>query len=682
MRKRGGNFFEEHIEKIVLVIIGLVCMWLLVTRVFISPNKVLLSSGEKLGPGEIDIHISKEAELLKLKLDAKPEPLPPYKRRVDDFIGLVNLPTGDIDIGLYWPLPIHSTADISDKRKYRIPWIGEVDAAAISYIRAVAYVPIIEIDEENHYDIAVSRPNDIDFVTVEAEFDVPGLYGRFYDSFAGDGVEQEEWRDPCLAVPIFASVQLQRQELGADGSWSDWQIVPRTKIDPYKKMFESVEEVEGLPPGGIKVRHLQFDDGGVRVALLQPEAYRVASAKEEWFPPSLHKKYLERQQEIETEKKRRAREAEKLEREQEREKAREEREEARGDRRGRTSETGSGSYRGQYSGRRGDYTRRDDRLGSSRRSRDRLTRTEGIDNYSESDLSARRKEREERERERKERLAELRGTLEVTTLDDIYKELDESLITKQTNLTKLRKPLLFWAHDDTVEPGKSYRYRIRLGVFNPIAGTNKFKEQDEDLKDQIVLWSEFSEIDEVVKVPETLYFFPRDVQESAEVVTINVARYSLGQWYSKDFAVKPGEVIGKVAELEPAEKERGFVVTSVPEIIDYSTGAVLVDVVPVNDWSGGRNMYARHYYDMLYTFDGSSIEHMPVSARYWDEELRIKLNEIRQSQEEPKETLRGWDTKLIDWDLTPESDYLLDEHTETTTERRRVRPRESRLLTR
>ena len=678
MRKRGGNFFEEHIEKIVLAIVGLVCMWLLITRVVISPNKVLYA-GEKLGPGKIDIRISDEAEFLKLKLDSKPEPLPPYTQRVDAFVDMINLPIGDIDISLYWPLPIHSSTDVGGKQKYRIPWIGEVEDAAILYIRAVAYVPTIEIDEENLYDMTLSMPNDIDFVTVEAKFDVAGLHGRFYGSFAGDGVEQEEWRDPCLADPVFAAVQLQRQESSADGSWGEWQTVPRTKIDLHKKMFESVEEVEELPPGGIKVRLLQFDDAEVRMALLQPEAYKIASAKEEWFPPSLHKKYVEQQEEIEAEKRRRAREAGMLEREQEREKAREEREGARDERRGRTS--GTGLYGGgQYGGRRGDSALREDSYGTGGVGRGTRTRRDRGDRRGETDSLSRREEREEREREREARLAELRATSITTTLDDIYRELDEILITERTNLTRIREPLLFWAHDDTVEPGKSYRYRIRLGVFNPIAGTNKFNEQDEDLKNQIVLWSEFSEVKEIVKVPGTLYFFPRDVQDAAGIVTVHVARYKLGHWYIKDFAVKPGEDIGKVAEFEPAgEKTRPLMpLLSVPETIDYTTGAVLVDVVPVNDWSGGRNMYARHYYDMLYSLDGVGIEHIPVSMRYWNEELRIKLNEITRSQKEPKEPLRPWDTRLTSWEFESDMEYRYEGRTETSRDRQRGRTRESR----
>ena len=47
------GFLEEHVEKIVLVIVGLVCVWLMITRVFLSPNMVSYD-GRKYSPGAID----------------------------------------------------------------------------------------------------------------------------------------------------------------------------------------------------------------------------------------------------------------------------------------------------------------------------------------------------------------------------------------------------------------------------------------------------------------------------------------------------------------------------------------------------------------------------------------------------------------------------------------------------
>ncbi|GAG20623.1 unnamed protein product, partial [marine sediment metagenome] len=250
MIKKGSNFFEEHIEKIVLAIVGLICLWLLITRVFLSPN-VVSYDNRKFGPVDIDTHIGEQAELLEDKLNDKPEPGQPYKKQVDGLIALLNSAIDNIDTTLYPPIPPNTLIDVGDNPAYRIPQIGEVNDVVVERIRAAAYVPTEEIDEENVYDSTNSEPNDIDFVTVEAKFDVARLMRSFYGSFAGEDVP-EEWRDPCLANPAFAAVQLQRQELLADGSWSDWQIVPRTKIDHRRKMFEAMEKVEKLPLVGIK----------------------------------------------------------------------------------------------------------------------------------------------------------------------------------------------------------------------------------------------------------------------------------------------------------------------------------------------------------------------------------------------------------------------------------------------
>jgi len=634
MAEKGGNFFEGHIEKIVWAIVGLVCFWLLITRVLFSPNYVSYDN-KKFSPGDIDPYISKQAELLEYSLNRKPEPGDEYDRIIGKFIAKVDSAI-DIDVSLSPPQPPYILSKVSDNRKYCIPLIGEVNGVAIEHIRAAAYVPTEKIDEENTYDKAKHKADDIDFVTVESKLDVARLAEDFYESFADDDI-QEEWRDPCLAKPVFAAVQLQKQELLTDGSWSAWQMVPRTKIDHRSRMFEVIEEVKKLPPGGMEVRLIQFDESQARMDLLQPEAYRIASAKEEWFPPSLHKKFVKVQGEIEAQEMREAREAERKKREEEarakREEARTRREEARPGQRGRPSTTRArpgGRGTGGASGIMGQLFGSISPPGRSPAGR------------SSSDSSARRRELEERRKEN-ERLGGSREVPGKTSIDDIYKELDEISITEKTDLVKMRE-LVFWAHDDTVEPEKSYRYRIRLGVFNPIAGTNQFDEECKSLKNNAILWSEFSDVTETVEIPGRLCFFCRDKHEADKTMTVTVCRYVLGYWYSKDFTVKQGEVIGKVAEPEVAQDEKKKDAT-VPETIDYATGAILVDVIPVSDWSGATFLRPRHYFDMLYSFDGTNIEHMPSKPEYWAKELQIQFNEIRKSEKEPKEPLRGWSSR-------------------------------------
>jgi hypothetical protein len=221
------------------------------------------------------------------------------------------------------------------------------------------------------------------------------------------------------------------------------------------------------------------------------------------------------------------------------------------------------------------------------------------------------------------------------------------------NLTELREPFVFWAYDDTAEPGNSYRYRVRLGVFNPVAGTGQVRAEDAAYDGNVILWSGFSDVTEPMVIPRRFYFFPLNVQEPAKAVEVQVSKYVLGYWYSGQFTVKRGEEIGRVAKIEQTaqdkdknkdkNKEQEKTVTT-PETIDYATGAMLVDVVPVNEWAGDKNLQPRQYFDILYSFDGTSIEKMAAKLMYWPEELKTKYNEIKTLEKKPKEAFRTFNS--------------------------------------
>jgi len=371
--------------------------------------------------------------------------------------------------------------------QYRLPRIGEVNDVAVEHIRAVAYVPIDVITQETPYDKASHEPNDIDLVTVEAKFDIEGLYARFKESFVDD--VDEQWADPCLSKPIFSAVQLQRQELGEDGSWGDWQDVPRSKIDHYGKLFEVVEDAGSLPAGRLKVWKLQFDDPQLQIDLLQPEAYQIASAKEEWYPPLIHRKFLDMQKKETIEERRKTREEE-----QDRERERDDRSNLRRTRRpgagtgfgtgGRSTRgisEGLGGTGGLYGGVGQDTRRRTTRSGSSRRRSTDDGLGQGLGLPTDRRTRGRGRERTDPGGFEDYMMPGLPGDRLIRrgpSMNDVYDEFDEVRLTWRTDLEKMREPLLFWAHDDTVELRKSYRYRMRLGVFNPVAGTNQLSEQD------------------------------------------------------------------------------------------------------------------------------------------------------------------------------------------------------------
>jgi hypothetical protein len=678
------SFFEEHIEKVILAVVGLVCLWPLYHFVVLGPNRFLYDK-KKFSPGTIDKYISKQAELLKQKLQLPPDPPRAYEPNLPKFSALLDSAVSNVDTKIYIPQPYSSSVQTGGvERTYNLPQIPEVNEPVVERIRAVAYVPAGETTEQIAYESAKIEPNDIDLVTVEAKFDVAELYRRFQESFASEDV-RAEWRDPCLAKPVFAATQLERQEALGDGTWSQWQTVPRIKIDPLRNLLATIQNIDpgsSRTRGGLKLWILQFDNRQVAMNLLQPAAYQIASAKEEWFPPSLHKKFVKLQKEQQLEEKRKALE-------EENQAARDEKMDERRSRSGQTRPgreslggtpyEGSGSSR---SGSSGSQTRtsrsRTDRSLDTTLSPTAPTGRGGLRDTGRPRDSSRSTDTSRlTDTARQPRRGERQGTTEIAgglpgapeaimrePIDEVSDELYKIIITDRTDFARMRQPLVFWAHDETAEPKKTYRYRIRLGVFNPVAAADQFSSRAKDA----ILWSEFSPPTEPVQVSGTLYLFAKDLQEAAKIVTVQVSKFRLGRWYSQDFAVRQGESIGKVVETTtevggrdvptrlgagsagvPTGRDdpRGIrtapgPVPPPPEIIDYSCRAVLVDVMPVDDWSGGRSMVARHYFDMLYSFDGIRLERTAIGTKYWAADLRATYAEIQNLQKQPPEPLRSW----------------------------------------
>jgi len=637
------SFLEDHVEKIVLGIVLIISMWLIVTHVVLSPNSVSYDN-QNYSPGAIDDYIRSEALKLEEVMNRRPTEPDIYEPRLSEYSELLDCSIRGVDFGISLPVPESNPQGGTIVRKYNLPDVGAVGEVVVGRIRAVAYTPLEEVTAESAYDSSNSEPNDLDLVTVQGTYDIAALYASFEDSFAGAGVKPQ-WRDPCLAVPVFAAVHLQRQKKSEDGLWEQWEDVPRTKIDHQRDLFAAIEDARMLPPGGLTVRMLQYSNRAIQMDLLQPAAYQIASADEEWFPPLLYEEYEAIRASEALEERRRAKEEEE-----------EEKSTGSDTGRRRTSSTSGRRSLGGAGGRTGS-TNDSSRTSSGRRT-SRSPGTSGLGQPQGGRLGASRSRTSRNRTTRSETgssesPAERREAPAKPTVQDVRNKLDELSIASITRLRDLPE-LVFWAHDDTVEPGAEYRYRVRLGVFNPVAGKNQLSRRDAARNNEVILWSGFSAPSQVAEIPRRLYFFAKGIQEAAKEVTVQVSKYMLGYWYSADFKVKGGEIIGDFVQAKAPKKPTEPVggtsysaggsadVDAEPEAVDYDTGVVLVDVVPVNDWSGDKTMRARQYFDMLYSYDGTRIERMPVGDKYWPDELRMVRSEIRNSQREPKQPLRGW----------------------------------------
>jgi hypothetical protein len=188
----------------------------------------------------------------------------------------------------------------------------------------------------------------------------------------------------------------------------------------------------------------------------------------------------------------------------------------------------------------------------------------------------------------------------------------------------------------------------------------KYKDQ----KNDVILWSDFSEVTKPVEIMGKMYFFANNVREADKAVNVEVARLALGRWHSDDFWVRQGEVIGEPREPEPEEDDRNSrqrrtmndpmmgrmgpmmgvrsqQQTNVPEIIDYRTGAVMVDAVVVNDWSP-KPLRSRNYFDLLYSYDGINIEHMPVGMSYRPQTMASVYSQINRLKRVPQEEFKSF----------------------------------------
>ena len=605
------NFLLEQIDKIILAIIGLVCAWILIGYVVLNPNLVKYNN-RPIRPAQIDSIIKEKASLLDNKLQDDPEELSPYQSKLAEFNALFESPINTINDDAYFPLPKISDYIETVERIYRVPKAGQTTDVSAEFYRTVAYIPTEEVDLENTYAQSETEPNDIDFVSVQGTFDMSRLYKNFHESFAGNQVQQD-WRDPCMARPVFAAVQLQRQQLLDDGTWSEWKIIPRSKVDDYRTKLVIPEKVKQLPLG-IKALLVQLNNKQITYEVLQPSIYDIASADETWYPPKLHKKYV-RQLEEQREEESRARRTSERERR------------SSPTRRGER-EAGAVPTDGMVPG--GTMSRRTTRPDRSddfmRPGSGRITnRPGGETGY---------------------------GSFSATWRGELAYEYKKILIDPKNGLKDLTD-LIVWAHDDTVETGQVYRYMMRVGVINPIAGTNQFHKNDAALRSQVLIWSQPSDVTEKIEVPEKMYFFPRERRAASGSVIVQVSKYILGYWYSKDYTINIGDEIGKIEiQKRPSNLASrrntirgGFGEPDEPEIINYQTGAILVDVIDVEDWAGIRSLRARKYYEALYTYNGTKINHLPIGDRNWANDVQAKYKEIKESQSRDKQQLKPRSTR-------------------------------------
>ena len=131
---------------------------------------------------------------------------------------------------------------------------------------------------------------------------------------------------------------------------------------------------------------------------------------------------------------------------------------------------------------------------------------------------------------------------------------------------------MVWCHDLRVEQGKTYRYRVRVDLFNPFFGRGSLLLKGQSkLADVFTITSETSEWSAPVTIDPPVEFFVVRATDNAGALGLGQARvemyrYVNGKRMSETFTIQPGEPIGGTETIDGQE-------------VDFSSGWYLVDVV-------------------------------------------------------------------------------------------------------
>jgi hypothetical protein len=145
-----------------------------------------------------------------------------------------------------------------------------------------------------------------------------------------------------------------------------------------------------------------------------------------------------------------------------------------------------------------------------------------------------------------------------------------------------------WFHDDTVEAGKTYRYRMRVKLWNRYVGRVRSLKDPEQAKQPVVLgnWSYASE--PITVTPSTYFFLSGS--RPPDIASMEVWKWRAGRWLNERFDVSIGDIIGGVQTVRTGEYNEDGDEIRAP--VDFTTGAVVLDLrfdEPVKDRSRGKD---------------------------------------------------------------------------------------------
>lgn len=524
MAKQSVSFIERHAEKFVLGVAG-GCLALVVALFLIrTPNKVEFG-GQHLGPQGVDLEVRQRVSQMRRAMErAQPEEVTradPLSRLQEYFEKPLTTSLGSSEVlvppvGFGPPVVDLPGGPMEQMQPVRLiappaPSTPLVHAGRSLGSRRFEVRELPAPGEKPPDQLA--RPaelEDVDWVTIAGTVDLAAA-GRAY---------QQAGYSPGRSQLIIADVQMQRQQRRADGSWDEWRELPAARIfrSPAIPQFRLSDEGRLSPQDNATAVDLERLVDARRDLILRPPIPPLAGGNP-WAPPPLPG--MESQQWFEAIRSTLEKSGPKLN--------------LPGWDNPRRA---APKYLAEVDKamERGDYETAK-RLASEVADNAEITRHKRL--AQKKFLEA--VKRQEEEEERRAQMAAAEGQ-------------------QRTELE------YFWVHDLSVEPGESYRYRLRLQALNRYVGEVTRLVNIDDAT-RVAMVSAWSAPSQPVSIEPNVRFY------LASGARVDVFRWYLGRWYRTTFrGLEPGEMIGGPVSTRSEDLD-GQVVQ-----IDFSTGAMVVDL--------------------------------------------------------------------------------------------------------
>lgn len=602
MAKGTFNFFELHAEKIVLGICGAFALAMLWMYIISSPN-VIEFNGEKVGPRELDERILTAAQ----RMDEKRKRAEPPKIEVPSFREEVrSLQDKGILAAGGAGMPVEPTLRLAGAfgKEIKIEGLeeqaesGVVDLVtplkpSIPKVRTgrsvAARTPTVLLAAES------PQPNQPKDATKVESSEFPWVSVAVYFDKLAQAAEMEKARYASYRRKVYvAGVDMQRQEVQANGEYSEWQDVPRCKAALDLKIPDPLfdERSSTLTNKG-DIERAYGQVRSMQQAILQPPFYNVEVGDIWDLPPLPGWEETEAEEPAATgePKPPKERKPKPKDRPQPPVNPRMPPMPPSG------GEGGGGGRPGRGGGVMGE--------GSSE-----FYQPQGVNTEGRAKAEAKKvmqnalKEakmalmRDKDYGKAMDRANSVKNNPDATKamqrqaealIKDIEKKLSgkdkSSIITRLAGSGGGGPPLIThpergsqvvaWAHDDTVEPGKTYRYRVRVNLWNRYVGQNRFVRDPSGAR-QALIHGAWSDPSEPVSVTPSTYFFLASERKDRSQASVEVYKWRNGSWVKNTFEVGVGDVIGGVKKTkleEFDEKDR-----QLTEDVDFTTGAVVLDL--------------------------------------------------------------------------------------------------------